>query len=512
MTPSQRIVINTCVMYVRLAITMVVTLVSSRWVLLALGEEDFGIYNLIAGLLSLMTFLNLCMATSSQRFMSYSLGKGNIEDINETFYISRILHLLTGIIIVILIEVVGILMLNHVLQVPEGKMHLAYFCTHSLSISTLFTVTSVPYRATLISHENILFVAFVEILGAILKLIGAMYLLYFDGERLSLYAIFMTLISIITAILFHTYCNAHYNETHITPHRIKDYTLMKSILTYTGWNLIGSFSSLIRTQGIAMVLNSYHGVAMNTAYGIATQVKSQLSNFSSSIVTATRPQIVKNEGEGDRKRALSLSAFSCKASFLLLAMIATPLLLDMPFILEIWLKQVPSYTVDFTRVVVINSLIFQFILGIAIPMEAVGNIKGYQISVGILQCMTIPVAILMLQIGCSPLSVLYMVTIEEILSIIVLLFFSKRITMLNPYLFVIRTILPSIVVFITSLIICQLIITQMEQGWWRLLILCTVSIITTFIGSYAIAFTNKEREQLMNIIFTKINIHAKHHH
>lgn len=352
MKANNRMFLNTIILYGRLAVTMVVTLLSSRWVLMALGKEDFGIYNLVAGLLSMLMFLNLTMATATQRFLSFALGKGEQKAIEETFYYSCILHLVIGLIIVVAIEIIGQILLYTVLQIPEGKMYLAIFCLHTLSVSTFATVISVPYNAVLISHENIFFVAFIEIVSAVLKLLSAIVLLNYAGERLKLYAIFMTTIPILQVLTYRTYCYKHYAETRFRIHKVSDKNLFRQLISYAGWNLIGSISSLLRTQGVSMLLNAFYGVVMNAAYGIASQVKGQLNNFSTSIVTATRPQIVKSEGQGNRQRALALSATTSKIAFLLLSMLSVPLIIEMPYILQLWLKNVPEYTVSFTRLII----------------------------------------------------------------------------------------------------------------------------------------------------------------
>lgn len=500
MNSNNRMVINTVVMYVRLAITMVITLLSSRWVLLALGEEDFGIYNLVAGLLGLLMFLNLSMSTASQRFMSFALGKKDDELLNETFYICTILHFVVGLIIVLLVEAIGQILLSNFLQVPEGKEALALFCLHSLSINTFFTVISVPFRAALISHENIVFVAIIEVGAAVLKLISAIVLLSFDGSRLRLYAVLMTIIPIIQTICFRLYTKSHYKESRFALHQVKDKNLFKDMLSYAGWNMIGSVSSLLRDQGIPMLLNSFYGVIMNTAYGIAIQVKGQLNYFSTSIVTATKPQIVKSEGSGNRSRSLSLSCFTSKVTFLLLSMIAIPLIVEMPYVLEIWLKIVPEYTVNFTRLVIVICLVYQFSIGLSIPIEAIGRIKLIQIILGGLHMLVIPVAYVMLRLSCSPESVLVMIIIEELTCIVAGLFISKNITGQSIKGFVINTLLPSVIAASVLLVFEIVLQKSINYGFARLCVMCALSLIYIPLIGYVFVFTKSEKEKSISII------------
>ena len=499
MKANNKMALNTIILYGRLAVTMVVTLLSSRWVLMALGKEDFGIYNLVAGLLSMLMFLNLTMATATQRFLSFALGKGEQKAIEETFYYSCILHLVIGLIIVVAIEIIGQILLYTVLQIPEGKMYLAIFCLHTLSVSTFATVISVPYNAVLISHENIFFVAFIEIVSAVLKLLSAIVLLNYAGERLKLYAIFMTTIPILQVLTYRTYCYKHYAETRFRIHKVSDKNLFRQLISYAGWNLIGSISSLLRTQGVSMLLNAFYGVVMNAAYGIASQVKGQLNNFSTSIVTATRPQIVKSEGQGNRQRALTLSATTSKIAFLLLSMLSVPLIIEMPYILQLWLKNVPEYTVSFTRLIILINLAFQFSIGISIPIESVGKIRLLQIWVGGLHFIVLPIGYVMLKLGFPPDSIFIMIICEEIIGIALRLFISQKVTGLNAKQFVKDTIFPSILTT-TLLYILSAILNQfMPEGFMRLVLTCCLSFLYMIIVGYNFTLTKFEQTHIKDM-------------
>lgn len=500
MNASNRMALNTFVMYGRLAISMVVTLLSSRWILLALGKEDFGIYNLVAGLLSMLMFLNLTMATASQRFISFALGKNDEKLIKDTFYYSCILHFFIGIIIVLAVEFIGGLMLNTVLNVPEGKLYLAFFCLHSLSISTFFTVISVPYRAALISHENIIFVSIIELSTAILKLIGAIILLWYSGERLKLYAIIMTILPILTVVIYRVYCQTHYFETKFNVRKIEDISLLKKFTFYAGWNLIGSISSLLRTQGVSMLLNSFYGVAMNAAYGIATQVKGQVSHFSQSIVTATRPQIVKSEGMGNRERVHALSATTCKFCFLLFSMLCIPLVVEMPYVLELWLKNVPDYSVEFTQLILLNCLIHQMVIGVSVAVESVGKIKYLQIVVGGLHFIVLPIAYVMLNMGLEPYTVFVMVCVEEFVGVIFSLIISKRETGLNILQFIKETLMPSVVTTIILYAVLLIFKPLILHDMFRLIFMCLFSFLFIIVTGYYYALTSFEKEHIKAII------------
>lgn len=505
MQASNRMILNTGVMYCRILITMVVTLLSSRWILMALGEEDFGIYNLVAGLLSLLMFLNLSMATATQRFLSFYLAKDGSTHVSEVFYMSCVLHLIVGIVVWLLIEIGGQLMLRHVLQVPEMKLDTAIFVLHSLSISTFFSIISVPYNASLLAHENMIFVAVVNIAESGLKLITAIFLLHFMGKRLITYALCMMSIQIASTLTYRFYCIYHYKETKIRIHRIKEWTLLKEILSYVGWNLIGSVSSLCRTQGISMLLNSFYGITINAAYGIASQVKGQLSFFSSSIVSAARPQIVKSEGEGNRKRMLDLSNSTCKITFLMLSMISIPLIIEMPFVLKLWLKEVPVYTVSFTRLILILNLVFQFCIGTSIGIESVGKIRDLQIIVGGLHFIVLPIGYVMLRNGMQPYTIFIMVIGEETVGLILRLCISRKVTGLNVLHFIRRTMFPSLLTFCIVAALCLLAKHLFNEGLLRVFIVSVVSLMMTISLCVVYALDNKEKEKIVGIAYAVCN-------
>ena len=487
-------------MYLRVAITMVITLLSSRWILMALGKEDFGIYNLVAGLLALLMFLNLSMSTATQRFLSYYLAKENGKYVSEVFYLSCFLHLCIAIIIIIIIEIGGQLMIKHFLQIPDGKYEVTMFVLHSLSISTFFTIISVPYNASLLTHENIFFVACVNILESILKLSTAIFLLYFTGPRLKVYAICIMGIQIMSTIIYRFYCNFKYPETKFSIHKLQNPSLLKEFLGYVGWNLIGSISSLCRTQGVSMLLNSFYGVAINAAYGIATQVKGQLSFFSSSIVSAARPQIVKSEGEGNRSRMLALSNSTCKMTFLMLSMITIPLIIEMDFVLRLWLKDVPEYTVSFTRLILLLNLIFQFSIGTSIGIESVGKIRTLQIIVGGMHFIVLPIAYFMLKCSLEPYTIFIMVIIEECIGIIIRLIISHNITGLNIYIFIKKVLLPSTITFFIVFCVCYLFYFIMDESVMRMMIIFLSSVLTMSILCLCYTLDEKEKIKILDMI------------
>ena len=502
MRNSNIIVYNTIVVYSRVAITTIVTFLSSRWILQALGVEDFGLYNLVAGMLSMLMVLNSSMAASTQRYLAYSIGEGDNSRVKSVFTLGVLIHVFISIIVLLLIETGGQWFLLNVLSIPSGREDTAIFCLHCLSISTCFSILSVPYTALLLSYEKMLFISVIQILESILKLVTAILLLGCTGDKLKIYVSLITLISVFASISYaifsYSTCKTcRFSVEHLNKHLFKDF------ISFASWSLIGSTSTMLKNQGLAMLLNTFFGVVINAAYGIANQIKGQFMFISSSVVTAAKPQIVQSEGNGNRQRSLNLSSSVSKISFLLLSLISVPFIVEMSTILEIWLVTVPEYTVSFAVLIIITNLVFQFFVGAFLPIESVGRIKWVQITVSLCHCMVIPIGYCLLKLGVSPVILLLVVLIEEIVSLILILLLSKRIVGLNINEYVKTTILPPIAILILCTLIAYVPHVLILNKWLRLLAVVIVSTLSISLFSYLFALKEYEKNKVKEI-FQKI--------
>lgn len=500
MNSSNKIISNTLVIYTRVAITSIVALLSSRWILQSLGITDFGIYNLVAGLLAMLMVLNSSMAAATQRFLSYSIGEGNQNIVKKTFNLSLFLHFFIGIFTFILIETVGSIFLLQVLSIPSGREEAALFCLHCLSVSTCFSIVSVPFTAMLFSYENMIFMSIVQIGEAILKLIAAIFLLHYIGDRLKLYALCITILSLFSIILLAVYCRFKYECCRLSFEGLKDKSYFKSYSTFAFWSLIGSVSTMLKNQGAAMLLNVFYGVTINAAYGIASQIKGQLMFVSSSILTAARPQIVQSEGNGNRFRVLSLSSSASKFSFLLLSYISIPFIVEMPVILRLWLGVIPQYTVEFSILIIITNLIFQFYVGVSLPFESIGKIKKIQLITGLLNFLVLPIGYVFLKFGCPPMFLLISVLIEELVCIFIMIYISRELTGMSAKRFIVKTMILPIIAVIGTLVITYFVHFIISSLWSRLLLVVLVSCIVLSVLSYSIALEDFEKRKLNEIV------------
>ena len=354
---ANRVVKNTGFLYAQMGITMFISLYTTRVILNALGAIDFGIFNIIGGAISMLGFLNAAMASATQRFMSYSEGSGDTKIKKKIFNTSLILHLIIATIASVLLIIGGYFFFNGILNIPTDRISAAQVVYGSLIASTFFTIITVPYDAVINAHENMKYYAIISIIGSLLKLLIAIIIIYTLQDKLIVYALLTTGVSVFMLIIMQTYCHHKYTECAFTPRKYFSPSLMKSMTAFAGWNLIGVTSSMISQYGLGIVLNNFWGALLNTAQGIANQISGQLMVFSNTMLKALNPVIAKSEGSGNRALMLKASMTGSKFAYIILAVFAIPFIIETPYILKIWLKSTPEWTIVFCRLQLLRSLI-----------------------------------------------------------------------------------------------------------------------------------------------------------
>ena len=425
MKSSERIIVNTGILYAKLIITIVVNLLSTRLILLSMGVEDYGIVNLISGIVVMLSFVQNSMTVSTQRYLSVNMGQNNPERQNQIFNTSIVLHLILVVIIILILEGCYPLVFNSEVQIPSERVGAAQLLYQMMIIGTALVVITVPYDATLNAHENMLWFSIASIVESLIRLTGAYILLSYGHDKLVFYGLLIIAVRLVSMVIKVVYCKIHYPDARISFKQSRR-SLMKEMFAFSFWNLFGSFAVAVRGQGMAVVLNIFNGIAINAAYGIAHQVSGQLSNFSASITKAMAPQIMQSKGANDRERMISLSLRQSKYTFTLLSMFALPLLLDMEFVLKIWLKDVPEYTVDFCKLIVLVALVSQLSSGLMTLIQANGKISLYQSVMSVIILTSIPLAYMSLKMEFQPKTVILVLLFVECLCLFARVFFAKR--------------------------------------------------------------------------------------
>ncbi|MBO9152048.1 oligosaccharide flippase family protein [Chitinophaga sp. GCM10012297] len=405
MQAANRVVLNTGFLYGKMLITMLIALYATRLVLNGLGAVDYGIFNLVAGIVAMLSFLNSSMTLSTQRYMSFFLGSGDLLQLKKAFNSGIWLHLFISVTVVGLLELSGIYLFGHVLNIPADRVTAAHTIFHFMTASAFFTIVSVPYDAMINTHENMLLLAVLGIVESLVKLGLAVSLAYLGGDKLIFYSAGLALLLVLLLLFKWSYCTARYKESRISV-KYFDRKLLREMFSYSGWAMVGASGVIAKTQGIAMVLNVFFGTVINAAFAIANQVNAQLSYFAVTMLQALNPQLVKSEGSGNRERMMMLSLMACKFAFYLLSFFAIPAIIEMPYILHIWLKNYPDHTVAFCRLIIAGSLVYQLSGGLQMAVQAVGRIKTFQLVLFGLLLLNIPGAYLLLQAGFPPAAVL----------------------------------------------------------------------------------------------------------
>lgn len=496
---SERVAMNTFILYLKTLLTICVSLYSTRIVLSSLGVSDYGIFNLIAGVITMLSFLNAAMASATQRFLSFYHGKENFSVRKKVFINSWVLHLVLGVLVVFFLLVLSQFLFDGFLNIPSERVPIAKTVYLYMAVAVFFTIVSVPFTALLNAHENMLWIAIVNILEAIMKLLIAISLNYFiASQRLAYYGLFMAGVTFISFLLYALYTLKKYDECTILNYKY-DKLLMKNLGSFAGWNLFGSACVVGRNQGIAIVLNVFFGTIVSAAYGIANQVAGQLVFFSATLLKAINPQIMKSEGVSDRKRMLKLSMMASKLGFFLVSFIAIPAIFEMPSILRLWLKDVPEYTVAFCSLYLITTLINQTTIGLQSAIQATGKIRAYQLVIGGVVLMNVPISYILLKQGLPPHSVLVCAVFIESLACAFRIYFLKVQANLSIRLYVDRVFSKEIIPTIVILSVC-LIITTLFDFDLRLLITFPVSIIAFFISVYYTGFCDDEKQLVTNML------------
>ncbi len=397
---SKTIAKNTLFLYFRMLVTMAIGIYTSRVVLQQLGVDDYGIYNVVGGFVSMFAIISASLSTAISRFLTFELGKGHEEKLRSIFSTAVIIQGGLSVIIVLLVESFGLWFVNSEMNISPDRLTAANWVLQCSLIAFVFNMISVPYNACIIAHERMQAFAYISLLEAGFKL-GVAFLLFLPvNDPLILYAILITVVSVIIRQVYWIYCKRHFPESRMSFKVDKEG--LKEMLSFSGWNFIGSSSGILKDQGVNVLMNIFCGPAINAARGLAVQVNNVVYSFCSNFLTAVNPQIVKTYAKGEIDRMLSLVRRSSKFAFYLLFIISLPLILEAPFVLDVWLTTVPERTVGFVRLILILALSESLSLPLQYANQATGNIKLYQICVGGLQLLNFPISYILLYAGIEP--------------------------------------------------------------------------------------------------------------
>lgn len=500
MSTANRVIKNTGFLYAKMAITLFVSLYTTRLLLSSLGVIDFGIFNVVGGAIAMLGFLDAAMAGATQRFMSIAEGEGKPEKKKIIFNISIVLHLVIAVILGLVLLIVGYFFFNGILNIPDDRVFAAKVVYGSMIVSTMFTVMTVPYEAVLNSRENMLYYAIIGVIESFLKLAVAFIVVYALQDKLIVYGILMAVISLLIMAVMCIYCHRKYEECIIAPRHYWDRFLMGQMTRFAGWNLLNNASRMISQYGLSVVLNNFFGAILNAAQAIANQISGQLMAFSNTMIKAVSPVIAKSEGAGERDKMLNASLLSAKYGYLLFAIFAIPFLLETPYILNIWLEEVPDWAILFVRLQLILLLIEQLTLMVGRAVEVQGDIKVYFAVQSFLNILPIVLTYIFFSLGFPP-YYLYIIWIlvGGIISGGFCVYFAKLKCGLKLSDFMYKVFYPSLIPTIGMLIAGVIPIYWLDESFLRLLFVVGMTTVS-FIFLVYIYMTQNEKSMIGDLI------------
>lgn len=399
MSTKSRVIKNTAFLYIRTIASLLLGIFTARFLLKGLGAEDFGIYNVVGGSISMLGFLSASLGSSTQRFISYAQGEGKQERIVKIFNNALLIHNVLAVMTVVILVIAGFFFFNGVLNIPDGKFADAMFVYGCLLVTTVFSITVAPYEAAINAHENMLFYSVVGVTDVVLKFGIALGILFCDGDKLVIYAVLMSAEALAMRFASQVYCRRKYEEcrrANILRHYEK--SVVKEMLSFTGWNLTNICTGMISLFGMNLVINHYFGVELNAAMGIATQLSGILMGMSENMIKAVTPVLVKSEGGHQRERMLSVSLIGCKFSFLLFAFFGIPVMFYIAPVLDLWLTEIPDWTIPFCLIMIANALVNQMTVILYQSISAEGNVRNYNIARSVSNIMPLLISILMVSV------------------------------------------------------------------------------------------------------------------
>lgn len=495
-----RVIFNTIILYVKVILSLIISLISVPLVLRALGASDYGLYNLVAGVVAMLAFLNNSMTVSSQRFMSVAMGERNEEKINTIYNTSFLLHLVLGLLVVIAFEVIGVFVIDKLNILPD-RIWSAKVIYQFLILSTFVKIIAVPFDALINAKEDLLVFSVVELIDSILLLIVACSIKYISGDKLIFYGVCVAIISVLTFIMKYAWCRKIYKNYSIMIAQYRGKFIIKEMLGFTGWNLLGGLAMIARNQGVAVIINLFFGTITNAAYGIANQINGAVGNFSSTFQKAINPQLMKSEGMNDRDRLVRISYISSKFSVLALSIFSVPLIIEMDEVLIIWLKDnIPPYTMRLAQSILLLSIVYQYSVGIMSAIQATGRIKYYQIAIGTILLLNVPVAFFVLKLGYPVYYTTMAFVVLEVISLCVRLLMASWLTGMKIKDFANMVVVPTLIIIVLPAICVILPHVMLQQSLLRLVVVCVIYGTLYIVLMYRFALDKKQRMLLVTKI------------
>ena len=505
MQAASKVIVNTVILYIKIVLSLLIALISVPLVLNALGASDYGLYNLVAGIVAMLAFLNNSLTVSTQRYMSIAMGENDREKINIIYNTSFLLHLFLGFIVILVFEIGGLVFIDE-FNIEANRLWSAKVIFQFLIMSTFFKIIAVPFDALVNAREDMLPFSIIELIDSLLMLLSAFSIGYFAGNKLVFYGICILLISFLSILLKYSWCKYAYRDFSISLKNFKGRFKIKEVIGFTGWNLYAGLAMMGRNQGVAIVINLFLGTIANAAYGIANQINGALNHFSATFQKAINPQLMKSEGMKDRNRMLKISYISSKFSVLAIALFAIPLIMEMDEVLSLWLKDnIPPYTLRLSQLILILSIFYQYSVGIMSAVQATGKIRNYQITIGSLLLLNVPIAYIVLKLGYPVYYTIVGFIILEIISLIVRLALAHKLAGMSVIMYITQVVRPTAIIILIPTVVSCIPYLLLNSGFMRLSLVSITYGLLFIALMWRFAFEKEQRERFREKFINIIN-------
>lgn len=504
---NSRIAKNTLFLYLRMFLVLIVSLYTTRVVLNALGVVDYGINNVVAGFVSMFAFLNTSMSNGIQRFYNFKLGSEGEESITKVYNTALLIQGILAIVVIVLLETIGLWYLNYKMVIPFERMSTARWIYQFSVLSLVLVIMQIPYSASIMAHERMDYYAYVSIIEVMLKLLFALWLPHAKHDKLFIYGCYSLGVGVLNFFLYFIYSKHHFKSLKLQRFFHKD--LFKNMLSFSGWNIFGTFAHMLKNQGLNVLLNAFFGPIVNAARGVSGMIGTAIQGFSSNIVISFRPQIVQSYAEGNFSRVQNLMFSLSKVSFIMLFTLSMPVIIELPYILDLWLgNSVPDYTVSFTILMLIIMIISCLNTPLSQVVHATGKMKYYQIGGSIVICAILPVAWMVLRLGGNPVSVYIVSLMLTVVNQVVCMLLLKRVFPYRILEYLKEVIIPCLIITIVATIPPTTIHLIMNQSVIRLILVGAVGGVSSVIVSYFYAL-NEYEKRLITTFFKQFRKNNK---
>ncbi len=498
---TRRIAKNTLMLYVRMLILMLVGLYTSRVVLDVLGENDFGVYNVVGGVVAMFTIVSGALNSAVQRFITFEMGKGEAARLNKVYSTAVTIQLALALLVVIIAEPAGLWFIENEMTIDPARIPAARWVLHFSLLAFVINLMSVPQMASITAHEKMSAYAWIGLLDGLLRLAVAFMIMKSPIDRLVYYAALMASVVLVVRAAYGLYCRMNFPECRYRP--VFDRPLIREMFSFAGWNFIGVTSGVLRDQGGNILVNLFSGTAVNAARGVAAQLNGAVQGFVTNFMTAVNPQITKSYAAGDRDYLFPLLRRSSKMSFFLLLMIALPVLFNTEFLLGLWLKEVPEHTVLFVQLFLVFALSESISNPLITAMLATGKIRDYQLAVGGLQLMNLPVSYLFLKLGAIPEVTVVVAIVISQLCFFLRLSMLRRMMGLDVWKYIYDVYFRVLAVAAAAVAVPLLVCGMIPEGFAGFCLCVALCAACAGVSAFLLGFNRSERHEIMKFIRRK---------